>query len=171
MMRVRLTFALVVLFVLSGFASKQLKFYNFKKVGKHIDVLTQNISSDQPNFTFGFQSYNTHKIVQTTAYYNQPSDLMHYVLSTENGRTLYFQIPLKDVEIIQLDTTAANNYLYFQCGGETGIRVKEHRKDGIISFDLRFTSYRIPLATGYDEKAIRKACKNLVKLAAKYRKD
>jgi len=170
-MRLKLTLLATVMLALSGFASKQLKFYYFKKAGKHINTLTRSISSDQPNITFGFQSYNTHKIVQTTAYYNQPSDLMHYVLSTEKGRTLYFQIPLADVEIIQLDTSNTNNYLYFQCGGETGIRVKEHRKDGIISFDLRFTSYRIPLPAEYDEKAIRKACKNLVKLAAKYRKD
>ena len=48
-MRLKLTLLATVMLALSGFASKQLKFYYFKKAGKHINTLTRSISSDQPD--------------------------------------------------------------------------------------------------------------------------
>ena len=145
--------------------------YEFKKTGKIILNITQEVQSDSPNINFGFQSYATHEIKSAASFYNQPSDILHYVLTTKAGRNLHFQVPLMYLKSMHVfDSDGNGNYvLEATCEGNNGVKVKEHDEGGGIVFSLKFTTYQIPLPKTTDVKRLQKNCGKLLKKLEKYK--
>ena len=155
---------LLALITLSAFTTGDQVFYEYKKANKTITKLAKAITSENPEFSFGFQTYKQHKIVGATSFYNQPSDILHYILTTENNRTLHFQIPVLHLENILVNTASRDGeaFLEVTCQQEHGIKVKEHNQDGNIVFSLKFTTYQIPLPKETKLEVLNKRCEQLL---------
>ncbi|MBO6516506.1 MAG: hypothetical protein JJ975_08130 [Bacteroidia bacterium] len=152
-------------------AQKQQTFYDYKGAGKTLTRLSALLVNSEPGFTFGFQSYANHEIVSSTSFYNSPSDVLHYILTTKTNRTLHFQVPVLETTsmIVSENGPNGNPVLEVSCTPETGVKVKEHNEKGGIVFSLKFTNYQIPLAVGADTKMIQKRCQQLLKKVYKYK--
>ena len=161
---------LLAFLTLSAFTSGNEVFYEYKKANKTITKLARAITSDNPEIRFGFQTYKQHKIVSATSFYNQPSDILHYILTTENNRTLHFEIPVLYMERLLVNTASADGeaFLEVACQQEHGIKVKEHNQDGLIVFALKFTSYQIPLPKATKVDALNKRCEKLLSTVNEY---
>ncbi len=145
-------------------------FYKYKGAGKTISKISNLMISQSPGFQFGFQSYANHEVVSSTSFYNQPSDILHYILTTKENRTLHFQIPVLRVQSINIFDLRGEGNLRMEvvCSSETGVKVKEHNQAGGIVYSLKFTTYQIPLPVGTDMKMLRKRCKQLLKKVNKF---
>ncbi len=154
----------IALFTLSSFTTGEQVFYEYKKANKTITKLAKTITSDHPDIRFGFQTYNQHKIVGSTSFYNQPSDILHYILTTENNRTLHFQIPVLYLERMLVNTASKDGQAFLEvtCQQEHGVKVKEHNQDGSIVFSLKFTTYQIPIPKETNIDALNKRCEQLL---------
>lgn len=168
--------AAVVLYVgVSAFSTgslqtKEKSFFQYKGAGKVISKISNAIVSDKPGITFGFQSYANYEIANTTSFYNQPSDILHYILTTQDKRTLHFQLPILDIKQVKIFSKDNSDRLSMEvmCKDEKAIKVKEHNTKGMIVFSLRFTTYQIPLPIGADQKEMQKNWDKLLQKAAKF---
>lgn len=167
---------LVVLCLLSfGFTSVSgdattKSFYEFKRSGRLIEKLQSLMVSDKPDFKYGFQPYNQQGIVSSTCFYNQPSNMLHYVLTNEKNHTLHFQIPLLDIDHFN-EVSFGNQdkqMIELVYKDQKGMKVKEHNAKGGIIFSLRFTSYQIPLSNKTDLEMVKKVLSKIMDKADKF---
>lgn len=126
--------------------------------------------SDSVDMEFGFQSYNKYKIKNTTSFYNQPSDILHYVLTTEGQRTLHFQVPVLNVKsiIVHDPGDKGKPVMEVLCKEEAGVKVKEHNQKGGIIFSVKYSTYSIPLSPTTDLKKLSKYTEKLMKKVNQY---
>ena len=155
--------------VVGGNESKS--FYDFQRSGKLIDKLQASLITEKASFIYGFQPYNQQNIVSTTCFYNQPSNMLHYVLTNSKKHTLHFQIPILDIDFFNVISADSKDKQFIELvyKDQTGMKVKEHNAKGGIIFSLRFTSYQIPVSNGMDMSQFTKTLSKVIKKADKFR--
>ena len=145
-------------------------FYEFQNTGKLIDKLQSTLITDKAEFVYGFQPYNQQNIVNTTCFYNQPSNILHYILTNDQKHTLHFQISLLEVDHVNQVNVDHKDKHFFELvyKDQSGMKVKEHNEKGGIIFSLRFTSFQIPVPSSVDMDNMIKLVNKILKKANKY---
>lgn len=142
-------------------------FYAYKGAGKQIEKMQKILVVDKAGFNFGFQSYNQFEIKNTAAFYNQPTDIFHYVLTTKSNYTLHFQIPLLQLKetFIIAEKSGTKQLMEFVCKEGSAIRVKQQNEKGLITFDLQFTRYQVPVSNSQDIAKLKKVVDKIISKA------
>jgi hypothetical protein len=155
--------------VATGIGKKTInsQFYDFQRSGQQIEKLKKFLITNEAKFEYGFQPYNQKSIVSTTCFYNQPSNVMHYVLTNSKKHTLHFQIPLLDLQSINISPIIKDDKQIVELvyKDQKGMRVKEHSADGTIIFSLRFTTYQIPIPKDVNAENFTKVFNKIIKKA------
>ncbi len=176
MMRLISTLAIAVLFL--GFTptryqtptSKILKaggnFHDYKNVAKLIDAISQNLMCDSTSFEYGTQGYKRYKISSATAFYNQPTDILHYVLLTRDKRSFHFEIPMLFVEATAINSNGKELEVRSQMGHS--IFIKEYTPKGGLIFSLGYSVVKLPLCQT-STQALPKNFAKIIKRSAKFK--
>ncbi|MFT5512619.1 MAG: hypothetical protein ACI8SE_001017 [Bacteroidia bacterium] len=170
----KLVLVISFIFVGNGFLSIGVTqgqgFYDFQKAGKSIDKIKNILLSQEELFTYGFQPYNQKKIASIACFFNQPSNMLHYVLTNDKNYTLHFLVPVLDIDHVNTiyQENEDKSLIEIVYKDQSGMKVKEHNSKGNIIFSLRFTSYHIPVPKSTNLDDLAKVFNKLIKKASKY---
>jgi len=141
-------------------------FYDYKNTAKLIDAVSHNLMCDSVSFEYGTQSYKRYQIVSTTAFYNQPTDVLHYVLLTREKRSFHFEIPMLHVEAAAINSDGNQLEVRSQLGHS--IFIKEFTAKGGLIFSVGYSVVKLPLCQT-NTKVIRKKIAKIIKRSAKFK--
>lgn len=141
--------------------------YDFKKSRKQIDRITKQLITDTAYFQYGAQSYRKYNVQGTTSFYNQPTEILHYILLAEGGRTFHFEIPLVQLSGITMET-GDQQFLELRFRkGQAGF-IKEYNASGGLVYALGFTMIKLPLPKSVNTHELMKQFSVLMKKVEKY---
>jgi len=151
--------------------SEQSGFYDFKGAGKSIVKLQKLLLAGNVDFTYGLQAYNQNKITSAACFYNQPSNVLHYVLTNENNHTIHFLIPVLNLDHVNhVDSKQGDkSYIELVYADKLGMKVKEHNDKSRIIYRLQFTSFPVPIDDSIDGNDVVKQFEKIIKKAKKFK--
>ncbi len=164
MIRTLLITLLLVSAVFSRATSPNPSFYEFKNSAKLLAKIESTLLFENDSLRYTLQNTNSYTLTQSACFFNQPSNTFHYILTTTNNSTLHFQIPVLELgsSVIFSKAATGEEFLELACKGEKGILVKEHSNEGLITYNLYFTSFQIPLNSKTNTKKLNKLFEKLI---------